>query len=942
MKSSGRKIFFVLLAGMLFLVLVGNFLYGDNFFTNFEKKDEVFYIGEKGEEKKLLREKIIVNVTANKDQILPKKIIFVAFYKKDKRNLLDFSSLEIFAQQISKYIALQSTIKVGMKEISKEAEAKIETKPLESIEVKVQKEVVLQLVPLEYQEQGFFRENYSIPGEKLANYLSKNNLLNQQDQRLILYSVSNSMDSVAHATKEKVLPENSIYTIVSVDSETSVPPDFNKIEHRLYSFYGSKSWVHFLWKQFFKGEFDSKRLVSKACNVRCFYEEFIKNKPEVVEASIDKIVSENTNLALATLIAEIDRGYAINNDLCSIVFSERKKCWEEDKKKVLPLVFINNEVELKEKEEAFFLKNKDKKRELVWGIDFEEKERCKVQLEAEVVASFNAVRRIFDYISVSKSENKILFPVISDEEKGSSFYYKTFKGALKALGIRYIPYEPERKIIGPFFIPKEDKLYLVILAKKLLATYAKIRIDGEIEQEFDIELPLKYGYEVLKKEVSKYANHSYEIVPANKVSGKTEEIKGKIPTFLIDPTTSYSFFVYGDLRKHDRSKLHAKVRDKQFETSVAYKTKEALSSKHGILHLLTGDLIVDGSSPNDWAEFLDVVLRPLAIDTLMVSSVGNHDLTSSMGVGLFVYRYFFNDAVPHFGNIFYFTKEPYPKGKLSPQKELSPKKFDVKEHIKNTQNWFDVGCVRFIHLPLPTEETRGHYSEIRHSIVDLTRHAITGMTCYNFDSVVWKDFEKNIKFAEDAKKNGKVTFIIIYGHAPLITSPQYEMHHDGIMNFVIKTKFAKKTFVPKESDYDKYLFALEIERIFKNYPIDAYFCGHNHLYDRCYWNVAEGISIPMITIGVGTGLYGLRESKLSMGLREKLESKISSERIICKDEGKAEFIGFVECKVLPDKNIIECDLIGGVGEKGKVKFLGKEPVKTGVVDTFMIHSREAK
>lgn len=833
-------------------------------------------------------EKKEINIDQSKKTT--ENVVFLLFYKEENRQYLDLDSLKSLAKEMARYVVRDSNI-------------------------------FLKFISLKYSKQTYLgRQLYQPAADELVTYLTKNKLLSHENQKLLIYTVSDSMDSLGLATKNKLLPKNSIHTILSLDAEASVIPDFEKIEHRLYGFYVPRSgWrTVSLWKSFFKqvegGEqlFDAEKLFAKVVNIRCLYENVTEEEPrikEIKEASFYELFQKQTNHALTKLIAQIDAIYHLNNDLNAILFSNREAHWRNR----LPLAFMNNMFKLEQGDLSLELHNANQG--YFWQIDDEFSDKVKEKFEKEGTANFKATRVLYDYVDVTKEKNPELFKIVVDHEQKYDSFYQGFKGVLQTLGIRYIPYETEKNLIGPFFIPIEDELYIVALAKEGFDQAARIKINRGIELEFDVTLPFKYGYVVLKTKITDFSGDSYEILPSG--------IKGKIPEFEnVDAKTPYSFFVYGDLRKHDRSKLHKKTTEK---TSIAYKTKELLESKRGILHLLTGDLVVDGSSPHDWAEFLDVVLHPLTRDQLVISAIGNHDITSSMGVGLSVYRYFFHPAVPHFGNLFYFTQSS------------KADKISVTKHVAETQNWFDVGAVRFIHLPLPTEETRGHYEEVRHSKVDETRSWLTGMTCCNFSAQIWENFEKSVKLAHQEKKEEKIKFIVVYGHAPLVTAPAYKMHHTGIFNFMIEQKGQERKLQGKEKE--KYWFALALKRIFKNYAIDAYFCGHNHLYDRCDWKINDDLSIPMVTMGLGTGMHG---SHVKHKVHKELNRHIKSQKLIYKKRGKAAFIGYLECAVQPNHNKIMCGLYGRPGKVGEIAFVGEMPVRKDVADAFVINTRPAR
>ena len=473
-------------------------------------------------------------------------------------------------------------------------------------------------------------------------------------------------------------------------------------------------------------------------------------------------------------------------------------------------------------------------------------------------------------------------------------------------------YKTNRKIIGPFFIPHNNRVYLTVLAKNNIVRKARAKIGTE-SNVFSCKLPLKKGYSVLKIDVTDYLGKRYSITPSNVKDGESEKIKGVIPR-LPSKRDDFSFFVYGDMRKRDVGLLHKiKKKSKKDETSVAYKTGRIIKrEKDAVFHLLTGDLVINGGSVREWIEFLDKVLRPVTRDSFVTSSIGNHDISSSMvTIKKEKYMWLFDKTVPHFGNIFYFDELKGKKGKIK-----------VKKHIEETQGYFNIGPAGFVHLPLPTEGTKHHYLEI--SFVKSKgaprRPSIPGaqFSCYNFKEKIYIEFEENIKKAVKDKKAGKIKFIIVYGHAPLVSSPKYEktIKHEGMINFFIKNdkKFSSKKR-PSGVKYRKYLFAKNIERILRKYPIDAYFGGHNHIYDRCTWVIDRETSVPIITIGVGTKLRRLKKGPaVSGGLGEEIKSK----KVIHKGIKNKDFIGFVKCRVQSNKGVISCKLIGKYDSGGDI------------------------
>ena len=54
---------------------------------------------------------------------------------------------------------------------------------------------------------------------------------------------------------------------------------------------------------------------------------------------------------------------------------------------------------------------------------------------------------------------------------------------------------------------------------------------------------------------------------------------------------------------------------------------------------------------------------------------------------------------------------------------------------------------------------------------------------FKFDSnAIYDDFALNLNLAVRARANKEIDFIIVYGHAPLATAPQYKHEHPGLFN----------------------------------------------------------------------------------------------------------------------------------------------------------------
>ncbi len=285
-----------------------------------------------------------------------------------------------------------------------------------------------------------------------------------------------------------------------------------------------------------------------------------------------------------------------------------------------------------------------------------------------------------------------------------------------------------------------------------------------------------------------------------------------------------------------------------------------------ILHLHTGDFVYTGGFAQQWVEGLEE-LNKITKNTYFAAAIGNHEIYSSDTLR--------NDpTIPHFGNIFNF-----PKPIENP--------IEYFEQVKETQRWFDIGCVRFIHLPLIHEEVSDRKSILATFIQTQFTAQFTAKQVFN--STIISKFTENLKAASKERgENREIKFIIVYGHIPLVTSPKYSTPHKGL--------FEIHALEPKDDALS--VAATSIEAAFKQHQPDAYFCGHNHLYDRVIWN-----GIPMITMGIGTHLQSCYERTSASPIQSQTGKFVTKRQ---KTSGK--LIGALECTVLPEQNKIICQL----------------------------------
>ncbi len=443
--------------------------------------------------------------------------------------------------------------------------------------------------------------------------------------------------------------------------------------------------------------------------------------------------------------------------------------------------------------------------------------------------------------------------------------------------------------IGPFFVPFEKDKVDVVLAMRQPIKQPRFLLFtsfGQFKQN-DFETPLDINNSIIKwSQINRnliYGDIDSGIAQCNITNNDPTDAfytiplnpqlppkpQGENPPPAPGPSEPFKFLVYGDTREEKKLTSNP-MPGKQYlqQGSVFVETVEFIKNHlisqqpKPILHLHTGDFVYTGRFAQQWVEVLEE-LNKITKNTYFAAAIGNHEIYSSDTLR--------NDpTIPHFGNIFNF-----------PRPIENP--IEYFEQVKETQRWFDIGCVRFIHLPLIHEK------------VNTREPKVVAVLKSTFDSKdtfapeIISKFIKNLKEASQERgKNREIKFIIVYGHIPLVTSPEYEVPHKGLFEIpVIK---------PNIRDHLASA-AANIEYAFKQYKPDAYFCGHNHLYDRVTWN-----GIPMITMGIGTHLKSCHERTSPRPIASQIGKFITTET----NGGK--IIGALECMVKPEENKIECKL----------------------------------
>ena len=76
-------------------------------------------------------------------------------------------------------------------------------------------------------------------------------------------------------------------------------------------------------------------------------------------------------------------------------------------------------------------------------------------------------------------------------------------------------YKTERNIIGPFFVPHNERIYLVVLTRNEIVDKTRVEIGGENKiRPFYRKLPFKKNYTFLKKDVTNFLGKTYNITPS--------------------------------------------------------------------------------------------------------------------------------------------------------------------------------------------------------------------------------------------------------------------------------------------------------------------------------------------------------------------------------------------------------------------------------------------
>lgn len=241
--------------------------------------------------------------------------------------------------------------------------------------------------------------------------------------------------------------------------------------------------------------------------------------------------------------------------------------------------------------------------------------------------------------------------------------------ARKAVKLPTPTYTIEKEFpgFGPFFIPtKKAGLFDMFIVNPSGEDHVTYQCNG---QEPIFQKPIYYGGGNIDF-ISKFSDIA--LPNGTWTLTKEEEIiaQGKLGT--IDTTTPFHIHICGDTRAtfDDQYDIYKQL--------IRYiETYEDLVGKKAHMQLNTGDLISFGGIGAHWGGFFEMS-NNLWQGRLVHAALGNHELYADPDN-------IYTSMVPYFANIFY----------LPAWREASR----PHTYLNETTTWFDVGPVRFLHLP---------------------------------------------------------------------------------------------------------------------------------------------------------------------------------------------------------------------------------------------------
>lgn len=684
-----------------------------------------------------------------------------------------------------------------------------------------------------------------------------------QGRPLIILCDSTSYAWLAKFTQS--VRSRAIHSIIVIDAAVASGINFDAISHRLYNFYGEKDNSYRTWRKIapsgagFKLAANSE-YASKVVNVKCndaTTQKLFYSYSKGWTGSWPSSYNDNyiSTLNLPSIIQMVDNHFSMNWDLICQSFGGRQDLLGASPGDY-PLVIINRPL-------TFSGKKVESKQEK-WESEDLSTEATKRLIEISNKEVEHQIRLTTQY-PTSEIVRDVLKKTPKEEWQNLILSGEQVSKQVKTSNIMY------------FFVPTKEDIHLVLFIR----TWQQFPPQRE---SFELLLGGRQaGFPTYFVNLGQVGNNYYAVAKYKfsrvQATGGTFEIRenyqpkirGNWPNI---PAGDFNFIAYADIQKQNQLYPIGDAKS----GSAMHHLQEVLQSNEGtngnnILQLVVGDFVITGS---DLEKGWDQILTPLSQVAqqincpLLATAIGTHDfshipdynwLPSFLGKesetlgGVKVL--YFGQYMPTYGHLFHFIE------KNDEKLGSSGNELDPNEHVRKTHNWFDIGKVRFIHLPYATEEEYQPVAdenedpstwELVKKAGSTAKYIATGHFWFNFDVII-NEFKEALKAATAARQRGEVKFVIVYGHAPLVTAPQFHHQHDGLFNSLATNTIAGN---PKKE------FAKQLLQLFVEHDIDAYFSGHNHQYDHCMLNLVTtgGVQkhIPLITVGLGTTLRSVNWS----------------------------------------------------------------------------------
>jgi hypothetical protein len=672
-------------------------------------------------------------------------------------------------------------------------------------------------------------------------------------------------------------PPNSIHSVILINPSVYTPLNFDAISHRVYNFY-SKAPVALTdiatsIRKYTPNDngftVQADRAWSKIVNIRCIRESSKGHDEDVVLTS-DAIGKLN----IPALIAIADKNYKCNWDLTAVV--ARTKGDSNYTNMNIPLLFLNRELEISGNE----VTNTAEK----WHLTLSPAQLEILQEQLDNENQFHAVITAPCYDSVTRKwrcpalkDSPAIKAKTSTTVEATTFFVPRITGNQPGQtnndGINLVAFircKNRESLHNEFFkIDIGGNLYdashFIFLDKNTWIGNKSLL--GSLVSTMPYISTLSadpYYYAILKLRIprnnwQRIAGQRFSILFNNEPLGALTT--GLIPT--LDDRQDIRFIAFADIQKQDQlypledpqsgSALYALA---QVLADNEKSTYNPATYQPNSLYLVVGDLVRNGKNSNSWFEVLSKLNSIVSNGyltrsypfSLLSAAIGTHDFADVDWSLLSFYP-----MKPIHGYLFNFSPDS-----KSRQIESNALEFASQQIVNQTNSWFDRGRVRFIHLPYTTEEettpvaNKGDISGITKRLFETFKGAAHPFT---FDPTeILPQFTSNLAAAVADRAAGLIDFIIVYGHAPLATAPQYEHLHKGLLNSFIDNDF--KTEAKRQ-------FAKVIIQEMATNGVDLYLSGHNHQYDRCRidykiqpaqgQNTING-SLPAVTLGLGTVL----------------------------------------------------------------------------------------